>query len=163
MWQWHIESPGPSVTKTASALSPTDHPHRPISLDCGEDLRRLAVFGHGIDRPGFRLGAGHAWRSRGHTGQGDPSDGRLFRQQLANDVDRHVAIDNIATDEHRVTAFEIFRNAGRAADLCKIIGRFHFDLKSVLLEILSVAFAAGALRVLVKRRQYRLRRMHNAR
>src|SRR5258708_3528056 len=82
---------------------------------------------------------------------------RFLLEELPDHIDGDQAIDDIALDEHGVAAFEIRRNAGLAADLGELVGRFDIDLEAVLLEIGGVAFAATALRILVQHRVDRLR------
>ena len=50
-----------------------------------------------------------------------------------------------------MAALKIVRDTSLAADLRQIVGRFHLHRETVLPQIVRVAFAASALRVLVER------------
>src|SRR5579859_276504 len=118
--------------------------------------RRLAILRDGIDHEGLRLLAVHSRRTRRHAGQCDSCDWRPLLQQLSHHLDRHVAIDDIAANEHRMAALIFFRDACVFADLVKIIGRLHLDVEAGVAQICRVALTTRALRVLVKRRVDRL-------
>src|SRR5712691_7909421 len=114
------------------------------------ELGRRTVLGHGVDRERSLLVSGHARRSRRHAGKRDACDRGPLGQELPHDIDRHVAIDDVAVHEHRVAALKFFGNAGLAADLGEIIGGPHVDLEAVLAQIGGITFAARALWVLVQ-------------
>src|SRR6516162_9641334 len=116
---------------------------------------RLAVLGDGVDDERLGLFADHAWRARRHPWKRYARYWRSLREEFAHYLHGHVTIDDIAIDEHRVAALIFLRHASFPADLCEIIGRLHLDLETVLPQIGGIAFAAGALRVLVQCRLYR--------
>jgi hypothetical protein len=91
--------------------------------------RPRAVLGDGVDRERPILAAGHARRSARHAGKRDPGDLRTLRQQLADHIDGHVSVHDIAADEPRMAALEFLRDARLLADLGEIVGRLDVDLK----------------------------------
>ena len=67
-------------------------------------------------------------------------------------VDRHVALDHVAVDQRRVAAHERFGHAVLAMEQGQVMRRLHRDLEAVLPEVIGIALAAAALRVLVQGR-----------
>src|SRR5260370_7217781 len=121
----------------------------PVSYD-GPNLGCRPILADRVDFEWAGLLAGHARRARRHTGQRDAGDGRTFGEQTTNHFHRHMPVDHVVVDEHRMAAFQLGRHASFAADLGKIVGWLDVDLEAVLAQIGGVTFTAIALWVLLQ-------------
>src|SRR5262249_40366503 len=119
------------------------------------DRRLCTVFVDSVNRERLALLSGHAGRAFWHAGKRDAGNLWTLGKKLPNHVYRHVAVNHIAFHEHRVTALQLRWNARIAADLSEVVSRRHVDGKTVLPQIVRIAFAAPALRILV---QFSMRR-----
>src|SRR5712691_9671615 len=136
------ERAGPSAAAIAGMSGAAIALHRRVHL------RR--AFPDLVDRQ-LHLRPAHARCTGGHAGQIDPGDLRLFGKEPHDDLERDVAADDIPGDQRYVAGVLASRDAVLLAHCRQIVRRYDLHGEPVFAEIGRVAFAAIALRVLVKR------------
>ena len=90
----------------------------------------------------------------GIPAKASPFDCGAFGQKLLHGLDRHMSVDDVATQEGGMTALKLGRDAGIAADRGEFFGLLDRHGEAVGAQIIRIAAAAFAARRLVEHHRH---------
>src|SRR5229473_430572 len=89
-------------------------------------------------------------RARGHARNRNADDGRMFGQELLDDIRVNMAFDRIIPDHRHMAAIELFRDVQLFPDDRQVLLRVDRDFETSAAQIPGIIHATAAVRISVK-------------